>query len=521
MTLRTSPNSPIGNSAIMLADTTEQVAFRGIAAFVRPGNATPYDVGGVVGSADGAVHRLPSIGQAGAHYEIQSVQISMSGTALPSGMGGGFRVHFYTAKPAAAADASTYANAVFDRRIYVGYIDVSTLELIGGGFLTKTNNTDRLRFQSLTNDIWAEIVTLASNGFTPVSGAQVELNVRGAVIGKPSSTAGSPLWLPVIDYRKAEDLPEVSWWFAEDRSLTDRIRGLTLDFTRTTPRTFEQADGSWGKVGINEPAFGYLNGVSAGLHLTEGRTNLFLGSAAPATQDCTVTAVAHALTFKGTGSITLTGASTAGPLGGTGANDRVELGFTPTAGTLTLALSGDVREVQLEAGFAASPYIETGTLPTAATTGVCRTTDLSWYDPAGGVFYVEAIAGPIPSGWFPRFFELHDGTNNIIRLTRYGNGTVRAGVIAGGSSQAVFDNATVAAGSLVKCAYLIEADNIGLSVNNATVTSDTSAIIPTVNTLRIGADALGAAGSHLNSTIARLDYYPPGAAQSFIQRMTS
>jgi hypothetical protein len=55
----------------------------------------------------------------------------------------------------------------------------------------------------------------------------------------------------------------------------------------------------------------------------------------------TVTAEAHTLYLQGTGSVTLSGTGS-GTLQGTGANDRVSLAFTPTAGTLTLTVSGTV-----------------------------------------------------------------------------------------------------------------------------------------------------------------------------------
>jgi hypothetical protein len=519
MTVRTAPNSPIGNLAVVQAETTEQVAFRGIAAFVRPSNVTPYTVGAVVGSATNAVHKLPSIGQPNAHYEIQSVQISMSGTAVPSGMAGGFRVHFYTAEPAAVADNTAYANSVIDRRIYIGYIDVSTLELIGSGFLTRTNNTDRLRFQSLTSDIWTEIVTLTGNGFTPVPGAQIELDVRGAVIGKPTSTTGSPLWLPEISYRKAEGLPSLSFWFAEDRSLTDRIRDLTLECTMATPRTFEQADGSWGAVGINEPAFSYSGGISRGLDLWAPRTNLFLNSDAPATQNCTVTAAAHTLSFKGTGSITLSGASTTGPLNGTGANNRVQLDFTPSAGSLTLTVSGTVTEVQLELGQGASPYIATGALPVVRSGGVCRTRDLSWFDPSGGVFYAEYSFGAQQAA--SRYiFAIDDGTldNRIQAFVTSNNANFRVVRLAAATNPAIVSIGAATSGKWA-LSYDVGAATNGAS--NGTLTTAGGALagaLGLVNTFRVGSSA---AGEQVNGTIARLDYYGPGAAQSFIQRMTA
>lgn len=95
-----------------------------------------------------------------------------------------------------------------------------------------------------------------------------------------------------------------------------------------------------------------------GLRTWDAATNLVRQSDAMSTQTVTVTAVAHTLSFWGTGSVTLTGASTAGPLNGTGANNRVSLTFTPTAGSLTMTVSGSVTFAQLETGAVASDYIQ-------------------------------------------------------------------------------------------------------------------------------------------------------------------
>jgi hypothetical protein len=87
-------------------------------------------------------------------------------------------------------------------------------------------------------------------------------------------------------------------------------------------------------------------------HPKRGRVNELLGSATLATQSVTVTAAQRTLSFTGTGTVTLSGVSTAGPLVGTGVSDRVSLTFTPTAGTLTLTVSGSVTAAQLQLGAA-------------------------------------------------------------------------------------------------------------------------------------------------------------------------
>lgn len=86
------------------------------------------------------------------------------------------------------------------------------------------------------------------------------------------------------------------------------------------------------------------------------RNRFTVGTTALSSTTVAVTAVPQVLSFKGTGTVTLSGASTAGPLVGTGANDRVQLTFTPSAGTLTLTVTGSVTDAQLELGSTATPY---------------------------------------------------------------------------------------------------------------------------------------------------------------------
>lgn len=81
--------------------------------------------------------------------------------------------------------------------------------------------------------------------------------------------------------------------------------------------------------------------------LTYAPNNELLNTATLSTQNVTTIAANYVLSIKGTGSVTLTGTSTAGPLNGTGASNRVDLAFTPTAGTLTLTVSGSVTDARL------------------------------------------------------------------------------------------------------------------------------------------------------------------------------
>ena len=110
-------------------------------------------------------------------------------------------------------------------------------------------------------------------------------------------------------------------------------------------------------VSANKVRIDYSNGKPCFL-IEPQRTNLVYPSATATTQVRTVTAVEYTLSFYGNGTVTLSGAFS-GSLIGTGANNRVSLTFTPTAGNLTLTVDGLVTDWQLEAGSNATSYIPT------------------------------------------------------------------------------------------------------------------------------------------------------------------
>lgn len=138
---------------------------------------------------------------------------------------------------------------------------------------------------------------------------------------------------------------------------------------------------------------------------SEARTNLLLNSSALATQNVTVTAVPHTLHFTGNGTVTLSGASTDGPLigVGTGEENRVSLTFTPTAGTLTLTVSGDVVNADLEIGSTLSSHKPTlnATVTRAAETLTVPSANLPWPTPEiiGGELVTNGTFDTDISGW--------------------------------------------------------------------------------------------------------------------------
>lgn len=126
-----------------------------------------------------------------------------------------------------------------------------------------------------------------------------------------------------------------------------------------------------------------------GLEINSAAVQLLHGTDALPTQTEAVTAQAYTLSFRGTGSITLSGAHSA-TLAGTGENDLVNLTFTPSAGTLTITPSGTVKHPMLEAGLVPTSYIPntagSGTVSRAAETLTIASAKLPYSSTAMSIY---------------------------------------------------------------------------------------------------------------------------------------
>jgi hypothetical protein len=193
----------------------------------------------------------------------------------------------------------------------------------------------------------------------------------------------------------------------------------TGDFTlaRASTATRTNASGAIASVASNVPRLDYMTasgtlGTCPMLEVEGQRTNLVFPSATAATQTRTVTATAHTLTIYGTGSVTLSGVAT-GTLTGTGANNRVALTFTPTAGSLVLTVSGTVTNWQLEAGAFSSTLIET---TTASVTRIADSVSISGASAligqTEGTIFLDVDFRSVSTGGIRQFFALEGSVVN-------------------------------------------------------------------------------------------------------------
>ena len=222
-------------------------------------------------------------------------------------------------------------------------------------------------------------------------------------------------------------------------------------------------------------------GVPLGFLPEPQRTNILLNSAALATQGVTVSATTYTLSFEGTGTVTLSGVSTAGPLVGTGATDRVSLTFTPTAGSLTLTVSGTVNYANLEAG----PF-RTSTIVTAGSQ-VTRAADNLYVDltkvPFGAEYTVIAHAQPSPDSATNAHVIYTVGDNTVNERHRVANGGASGANLSsvwrtGNVAQAEITATGAPAATAFKVATATKADDFEFVVNGTSRGTDTSGTIP-------------------------------------------
>ncbi len=299
-----------------------------------------------------------------------------------------------------------------------------------------------------------------------------------------------------------------------------------VTFTRSTVATYFDVAGAMQTAAINAPRFDYdpVTLALKGLLIEAARTNLFLNSATLVTQNVTTTATAYTLSFYGTGTVTLTGTSTAGPLTGSGATTRVTQTFTPTAGTLTATVSGSVTNAQIEAGaFATSYFATTGASATRAA-DVATITSINtapWFNAAAGTLVVDALYNGLTVTSFPYLSAMDDGTsNNLMVMLGKGTGNLHSeGTTATVAQWAIQGSGGITPGVVKKAGTSFALNSINFAVNGVLGTPDTVATIPVVTTLRIGAGVAGVPVFQ-STNFRRIQFWPRALSGTELQGAT-
>jgi hypothetical protein len=302
---------------------------------------------------------------------------------------------------------------------------------------------------------------------------------------------------------------------------TERVLpNMALDFTTATldPRvTFTRTgntatviNSSGVIVGINAdlPRFDYdpITLACNGLLIEEARTNLLLNSTingvSLATQLVTTTAVAHTLSFYGTGTIVLTGTSSA-TVAGTGAYpSRRTLTFTPTAGVLTLTVTGTVQFAQLEIGAFATSYIPTAASQVTRTADVATMNDMSWLTAGEGSLYsrssVYATNIKTQGVW-----QLYGGTTTTsLRSPQVTTPRLRA--LVGGAFTGAGTGASITPNTFIQA--MVAWDGLSGQLQSSAVGENVTAVA-TLDATEMSIGSLSAS-TQLNGHVSKIMYWP-------------
>lgn len=246
-----------------------------------------------------------------------------------------------------------------------------------------------------------------------------------------------------------------------------------MTFTRSSTASRFNASGVLETLASDVPRFDFNPTTLAarGLLIEGARQNLLLNSDTLSTQSVTVTAAAHTLSFYGTGSVTLSGTST-GTINGAGAYpSQVTSTFTPTAGTLTLTVSGSVQFAQLELGVIASSYVPNAGTANTRAVEACSISSSAFPAPGTGPYtvFVKGIMPPSNTGDVGRhLFGLSDGTSAERRyVQRTAVSNVTGFNITGNANNLSLTAITVTALTAFKAAIRFQSNNINLAINGA------------------------------------------------------
>ena len=276
----------------------------------------------------------------------------------------------------------------------------------------------------------------------------------------------------------ALDLP-----FAVTKSLTARI-GPTPTFTRASAASFIGSDGLIQSATTNTPRFDHdpVTLACRGLLMEEGRTNLVFPSATLSTQTRTVTAVAHTLSFYGSGTIVLSGTHSATVVGTGAYPARRTLTFTPTAGSITLTVTGTVEFAQLETGSFPTSYIPTTTASVVRSADVCSITGSNFTSLWNGSEISVLFKGVRQSAATGNYWSLTSGTLAQSITSDRGLTTERMAAAGGG----IITFIGLGANQSIRTAHAIKQGDYAGSLNGSAAGISSSAHVPAFTTFQIG-----------------------------------
>lgn len=307
-------------------------------------------------------------------------------------------------------------------------------------------------------------------------------------------------------------LPKVEFDF------TTAVLDPRVTFTRTgDTATVTNSSGVIVAAAANVPRFDYdpVTLVCKGLLIEEARTNVLLNSllngTSLSTQSVTVTAAARTLSFYGTGQIVLSGAHSATVTGLGAYPTRTALTFTPTAGTLTLTVTGTVQFAQLETGTFASSFIPTDSTAGGITrnidnASVTGTNFSDWFNASEGAFVFQGSMKNIVS---TTMLSISNNTTSgeLYQLNLTSGGSTRFAANAGGVAQAsIQPGVSVTANTDFSMTAAYKLNSFAAAANGSAAGTDTSGAVAAPTVMYFLKSGTGVSGS--SGHVKKFRYWP-------------
>jgi len=175
---------------------------------------------------------------------------------------------------------------------------------------------------------------------------------------------------------------------------------------------------------------------------------------------------------------------------------------------------------QIEAGGFPTSYIPTTTATaTRAADSAVVTPISSFYNQSEGTLFAEFVQTFSQAGNKALVsFDANFALNQVLLLTETSPDKVRLYVDSGGAPQASVNAGSITLGSVMKQAATIAANDFSMSVNGASVVSDTAGSVPSgITHLRVGSSpSLG-----YNGHIRKIAYWPRRLSNTLLQQLTT
>jgi len=321
------------------------------------------------------------------------------------------------------------------------------------------------------------------------------------------------------------DASAIDWNFAGG------VMPSALTFSRASLATMYDAAGTLVTASSGSPRMTYdpVTHSALGLLVEEQRTNLLLNSLLDgtnlSTQSVTVAATQYTLSFYGTGQIVLSGSATATVVGTGAFPTQKTYTFTPSAGSLTLTVTGTVQFAQLEAGAFATSYIPTAgaSATRAADVVTCTGSAFSqWFNASEGTLVVEFVCPSVSSTTYQRAFSMRDNAETK-RLEAYidVSGALTAYLVGSAGDLKVLVG-SVTPRAIYKAAIAADASTASAVANGGAVSSLAAAgVLSAMQKLTLGNSGDVSMAGALNSSIKRVRYWRKRLTNAQLQALTA